>query len=120
MNPYKNEKLIKFGEVEILLRPTFENIAAFESSVITLDEFSIRLVKGKTPGLAVLVQAIYFFQAEKKYNLEQINQMLQDSIGIQVNAQVLPFLGSVTAGHQSQLDVKNSVDKILSAEEKKS
>lgn len=119
-NAYKNEKMIKIGEVEILLRPTFENLAAFESTVISLDEFSFRLIKGRLPTLSQLVQAIYYFQAEKKLTLEEVNCLVQNNEGVQVNRLILPFLAGCIAGHKNADDAKDSVEKAMLEAEKKS
>jgi hypothetical protein len=119
-NPYKNEMNVKIGEVEILLRPDFENLSSFEANVMTLDEFAFKLVKGKLPSLTQLVKTIYFFQVEKKYDLEQINQMVQESEGIALNRQVMPFLSGCVSGYKNKADAKKSADKAISESEKKS
>jgi queuine/archaeosine tRNA-ribosyltransferase len=119
-NAYKNEKTIRIGEVEILLRPNFENLSSFESNVITLDEFSFRLVKGRLPSLSQMVQAIFYFQAEKKFNLEQINCMVQNDVGFQISSDILSFLSGCVAGYKNKADAEKSVEKALTESEKKS
>lgn len=119
-NKYKNEKIIKLGDVEILLRPTFENLAAFESNVFTLDEFMVRLVKGKLPRLSDLVRCIYFFQAEKKFNLEQVNELVMNTTGIQISTQVLPFISKCVGGYENSKDIELELNTKLSEAEKKS
>lgn len=116
-NKYKNERLINIGGVEILLRPTFENLASFETNVITLDQFSFNLVKGKMPSLSQIIQAIFYFQAVKEFNLEQINQMVIEANGIQIFSQVAPFLSSVTAGYMNKKDVDEAADKAMAMTE---
>jgi hypothetical protein len=126
MNKYKNESIIKLGEVEILLRPDFENLSSFEGNVITLDELSIRMMKGKVIPLTTLVQAIYYFQAERdhlgkrRFNLEEINVMVQNTTGIAITADVMKFVSSCIAGHTNKKDTDAEVDKNLADAEKKS
>lgn len=100
-NKFKNEMTVKLGETEILLRPDFNNLASFESQVITLDQFSFNLVKGKILSLTQMIQVLFYFQAEKKLNLEQISQLVTETQGIQVWAQLMPFLSQVCSGHDN-------------------
>lgn len=116
-NKYKNEALVKIGAEEILLRPTFENLSAFESNVMTLDQFSFNLVKAKIPSMTELVKALYFFQAEKKFNLEEMNCLVQNHGGITLQAPLLGFLSKCVAGYDNAKDAEVSVDKAIANHE---
>lgn len=124
MNKYKNEALIKVGEVEILLRPDFENLSAFESSVMTMDQFAFNLSKARTPSMSQLVQTLFYFQAARKpdgtrlLNLEEINLLVMNHGGIALQVPIMGFLARCVSGSATGVD--QAVDKAVSESEKKS
>jgi hypothetical protein len=129
-NKFRNEMEIKLGGNTILLRPTFENIAAMEENVGSVMwltwKFSrgVRFTKeGKPdptassqeqsikaiPSLTECAKIIYFNQASskaddpnlKKYSLEEIWEMVLET-GAAVATKVIEFLGKVAAGGKAQ------------------
>ena len=103
-NKFRNEKIVKMGEVEILLRPTFENCANLEAALgFGIPQLAVNLALKKMPGLAEMAKVIYFCQAEKQYTLEQIwDLVMQEGAGFGV--QVIEFVGMVTAGDKAASD----------------
>lgn len=86
------------GEVEILLRPTFENIANLESALgYGIPMLAFNLSKSKMPSLTDITKVIYFSQAEKAYKLDEIWQLVMAE-GVSITTQVLEFVGKITAG----------------------
>lgn len=120
MNPFKNEKQIKLGEVEILLRPSFENVAALENNVEPVMAITQRLTKGaaKVP-ITLLAQIIYYCQAARKpenleayyYSLEEIWTMLQTTGSAEIFNPVLVFIGQVFAGDKTANELSESQKK---------
>jgi hypothetical protein len=113
-NKFKNEMLIEVGGEKILLRPTFENLAAMESKMGGLAYLAFKFGQGidiesKTvdalksakamPSMTDTAQIIYFNQAEKKFSQEEIFDFcLAD--GIKVCAQAVLFLVRCSAGNK--------------------
>jgi hypothetical protein len=136
-NKFRNELEITLGGEKILLRPTFENIAAMENNVGSVAyltwKFSrgIRSVDGKSlasdaavrsmPSMNEAAKIIYYNQAAhkqgdptlKKYNLEEIWQLILEE-GAGVAKHIILFLGRITAGNKA-IDIDE-----LSEGEKKS
>lgn len=122
MNVYKNEHIIKLGGQEILLRPTFENIAELETMVKPVANIALALT-GKDPKglfpLTLCAKVIYFCQAdrkadrpsERKLSLEEIWIAMQDE-GIKIYGPLTEFMAKVTAG--------NSMTQELTEAQKKS
>jgi len=129
--------VLKLGPEQILLRPTFENIAAMESTVGGVAYLGwkysrgIRLENGKPvvteqsiralPPLTECAQIIFYNQAAtkpedptlKKFSLEEIwDLVLQE--GTPVAKQVVQYLAGLTTGDKSE------PPKAVSDEEKKS
>jgi hypothetical protein len=132
-NKFRNEMEINLAGQKILLRPTFENIAAMEANVGSLVhlvwKFSRGAVKSKSvteksvasfPSLSECAQIIYYNQAAvkpedptlKKYSLEEIWDMVLDE-GATACKGVVEFLGKMMAGR------KVSPEELLEAEEEK-
>lgn len=103
-NKFRNEKIVVLGGVEILLRPTFENCANLESALgFGIPQLAYNLGVKKMPGLTEMAKVVYFCQADKKYTLEEIWQMImQEGAGFGVN--VIEFVGMVTAGDKALPD----------------
>lgn len=104
-NKFRNEKQIKLGGVEVLLRPSFENIANLEDSLgFGLPTLSLRLSKmfqrQETPKLTDLAKIVFHCQAEKKYNLDEIWELCQEE-GIESAKDILVFVSNVTAGNKA-------------------
>lgn len=111
-NKFRNEMEIKLGPEKILLRPTFENIAATESNVGALQYLAVKSSRGiKDPkhGLSMseIAQIIYYNQAatdptdvnKKKYSLEQIWDLTMQE-GLYLFQPILIFLARMTAGNK--------------------
>ena len=113
-NKFKNEMEIEIGGEKILLRPTFENLAAMESKMGGLAYLAFKYGQGidvetKTvnhlmsakamPPMTDTAQIIYFNQAEKKFTIEQIHELCLDE-GIKVCAQAVLFLVRCSAGNK--------------------
>lgn len=125
MNPFKNEQLVTLGGQEILLRPTFENIATLETETYSLAYIAWLYgggaaeavkdpVSGKVeitkkdkviPPLTLSAKIIYLCQAEKCHDLETVFQMVLQE-GIAVNSQVLKFISKITAGNKNVTPVE--------------
>lgn len=113
-NKFKNEMEIKVGGEKILLRPTFENLAAMETKMgglaylafkfgqgIDIDTKTVDQLKSakSMPSLTETAQIIYYNQAEKKFTIEQIFDLCMDE-GIKVCAQAVLFLVKCSAGNK--------------------
>lgn len=129
-NPVRNEMEITLGGQTILLRPTFENIAALEENVGPVSYLAwlfgggfVREAKGladsakKLPPLTKCAQIIYYCQAgrkdedpnERKYNLEEIWEMVQ-SEGMAVTKPMLTFIARITAGNKMALSAEQMTE----------
>jgi len=143
-NKYRNEMEISLGGEKILLRPTFENIAAMESNVGSVAWLTwrysrgVRFKDGKVdkstmaseaaikalPALSETAQIIYYNQAalnpndptQKKFSLEEIWALVMGE-GAKITSQVVIYLGRITAGNKSE-DITELKD--LTEAEKKS
>lgn len=138
-NKFRNELEITLGGEKILLRPTFENIAAMESAVGSVQWLTWKYSRGlastkpntKTevtegvvkalPSLSEVAQIVYFNQAavkpddatQKKFSLEEVWDLVQAE-GARCAGSILVYLGRITAGNKAA-----EVDE-LSENEKKS
>lgn len=143
MNSARNEIVIKLAGEDILLRPTFENIAAMEANVGGVSYLGWKYSRGvrvkengeadlaslvsetaikSLPSMSEVAQIIYYNQAAtkpedstlRKYSLEEIwDKLLKNGIGT-ITRQVTIYLARLTAGDRL------SVVEDLSEEEKKS
>lgn len=113
MNKFRNEHEIELAGEKILLRPTFENMAAMEQAVGSLlylaVKFSGGLKKGgqierSMPSMTECAQIIYHCQAEKKLTLEETFDACMDH-GLSVTRPVLEFLTKCSAGNKHQQDL---------------
>jgi hypothetical protein len=111
MNKFKNEKVIKLGEVEILLRPTFMNCADLEAGLgYGLPMLAYNLAQKKLPNMTDLAKVIYFCQAERTKSLEEIWDLVQ-SEGMMIAGPVLEFIGQITAGDKTAPELSESQKK---------
>jgi hypothetical protein len=137
MNKFRNEMNIKLGSQEILLRPTFENVASMESNVGGLAFLAWKFSKGARagntmseniqgmPSMTECAQIIFYNQAavnqddptKKKLNLEEIWELVQEEGLYSVVTSMTIYLAKITSGQKKvdELEAK----KTESAEEKK-
>ncbi len=134
MNKFRNEMEIKLGLEKILLRPTFENIAATETHVGGLAFLAWKFSIGSRGGAGMLEMAkslptltecaaiIFYNQAatkendatKKKFSLEEIWEFVQAEGMKDVIHNITMYLARITAG-----SVKvDELDKMSEAEKK--
>lgn len=107
-NKFRNEKIVNIGDVQILLRPTFENCANLEAALgYGLPMLAFSLSKQQIPSLTDLTKVIFFCQAEKKYTMEQIWDLVMIS-GVAITTDILIFIGQVTAGDKTQVELSEA------------
>ena len=132
-NKFRNEMEITLGGVPILLRPTFENIAAMESHVgslawltwkysrgarVTKEGSSLESAIKSLPSLSECAQIIYYNQVAtkegdptlKKYSLEEIWQLVMQE-GMGLSGKVLEFLGRVASGGKQETEPPTESEK---------
>ena len=128
-NKFKNEMIIKIGAEEILLRPTFENIANLESKLGGVQYLAFKFSQGlggkagimqakSLPTLTECAQIIYFCQAmnnpdnpqEKQYSLEEIFQKLTGNLR-NIPAEMMLFMGRMMAGNRNAPDFSENTKK---------
>lgn len=113
-NKFRNEREITIGGEKILLRPTFENVAAMEENVGGLSFLAWKYSRAGAdggakalPGLAECAKIIYFNQAatkpddptQKRLSLEEVWELVSAE-GVGVIKPVLEYLGRMTAGRK--------------------
>lgn len=113
-NVFKNEMEIELAGEKILLRPTFQNLASMESLLGGLPYLAFKYGKGfdvatgKTdqalsvksmPPMTEVAQIVYLNQAEKKYTLEQVHDLVLGE-GIKACASIVLYLVRCTAGNK--------------------
>jgi hypothetical protein len=123
MNPVRNEYEISVGGEVILLRPTFQNIAAMENAVGGLNYLAWKFSRGSIgkqinverlvkdlPYMTELAQVIFYNQAEKKFTLEQIWELVKAE-GADLTIPVSKFLGRITAGSNRTVEGLDDAEK---------
>lgn len=137
-NKFRNELEIKIGGETILLRPTFENIAAMESDIGGLAYLGWKFSRGMrlgadgkvtkasmlseasiraTPTLTECTKVIYYNQAaskpedatQKKFNLEEIWALVSKE-GVAIVKPVTIYLAQVTAGDKKENDEPEGIE----------
>lgn len=113
-NKFRNEMLINVGGEEILLRPTFKNIAAMENALGGVAYLAFKFGKGidvetkkidpevsskSLPTMTEAAQIVFYNQAEPNLSLEEVHELCLAE-GIKVCFQVVLFLVKVTAGNK--------------------
>jgi hypothetical protein len=113
-NKFRNEMEITLSGQKILLRPTFENLAAMEGDLggiaylaykygqgIDIEARTVDQLKSAKamPPITEAAKIFFFNQAEKKFTLEEIYGMCLDE-GLKVCAQAVLFLVRVSAGNK--------------------
>lgn len=122
MNKLKNEYILKLGEKEILLRPTFSNLTHVESSVGSLTYIAYLITAGskdpkKTLSFTDVAKIVYFCQANKKVDgspelsLDDVWELIQEAGAFRVYGEVSIFISQVTAGNKNAPEVPESVKK---------
>lgn len=135
-NKFRNEMEITVGGQKILLRPTFENLAAMESVLGSLAYLGWKYSRGvvidkkgnvqtnmeqairSLPPLSDAAKIIFFNQAAtrpddptlKKYSLEEIWAFVLEE-GTSVTKQVVQYLARVTAGNKTLDGIGDDEDK---------
>jgi len=119
-NPNRNEMLIKLGGVDILLRPSFENIAAMEAKLGGLPYLAFKFSShGKNSAtLSDCAQIIYFNQAavnpndptKKKLSLDEVWELVSQE-GVNVLQPVMAFLARLTAGNKMAQELTDAQKK---------
>jgi len=127
-NKFKNEMLLEVAGEQILLRPTFENIAQMETKMGSIASLAFKYGRNfkadskdpleqmnSFPPISECAQIIYYNQAEKTFTQEEIFQKCLDE-GIKVGSQVMLFLVRITAGNKmlkepSEFQKKNQLKK---------
>jgi hypothetical protein len=133
MNPFRNEAVVKLGAHEILLRATFENIAAMEDAVgavsylgykyseahrLSQKNASLDKIVKASPPLSEIAKIIYFNQAatdpddetKKKHSLEEIWEMVQEE-GIACINPVVTYISILVAGKKSKQKLDSKEEK---------
>ncbi len=124
-NKFRNEMEIKLGEETILLRPTFENIAATEQTVGSISWLGWKYSRGVTikdgkvnvgdramsslPPITESTRIIYLNQAatkpgddtQKKLTLEEVWDLVQMEGSLKVGNLVVTYLSKLTAGNRA-------------------
>lgn len=127
-NVFRNEMEVIVGGEKILLRPTFENMAAMETKLGSVGYLAYKYgaqvdpnsvnnreqVLKVLPPLTEVAQIIYLNQAKepgmKHRDLEEIFQLcLAD--GIKVGAQIVLFLVRCTAGNKNAPELTSKQKK---------
>jgi len=113
-NLFRNEMMMKIAGVEILLRPTFENLAAMESKMGSIAYLAFKYgakIDLKNPDPKEMIKCappvtdtamiIYYNQAVHKYTLDEILDLVLTEGSLQVGMQIIPFLLRMSAGNKN-------------------
>lgn len=124
-NKFRNEMLITIGGEEILLRPTFKNIAAMENAMGGIAYLGYKYGKGvdvdtkkidpelsakSLPPITEAAQIFFFNQAEPKFTQEEIYELCIQE-GLKVCVQAVLFLVRVTAGNKLAPEITDKQKK---------
>lgn len=129
----RNEKKIKLGSKEILLRPTFENMIATENEVGGISYLAWRFAnisaKGATieerlknlPTMTEMAKIIYLNQASvnptdenlKKYSLQEIWAMVLEEGLSTVKDSLTDYISLMAAGNKHQEELTEEEKKSL-------
>lgn len=108
MNQYKNEKVIKLGGVEILLRPTFDNCASLEGDLgYGLPQLAFNMSKAKLPAMTDLTKVVFHCQAVKKLTREEVWDLVMIE-GVGLMTDILVFIANITTGAKHKVEEKKS------------
>lgn len=134
MNPFRDEMTIKLGGEAILLRPTFENIAAMEAVVGSIGYLGWKYSKGARlqrdhnapidlvikhmPTLTEVSQIIYFNQAathpddptKKRFTLEEIWDMVRME-GVAVTNPIVGYISRIGLGGSKEEKTEETVEE---------
>jgi hypothetical protein len=140
MNKFKNEMEITLGPEKILLRPTFENLAEMETNVGSVGYLSWKFSQGvrknsdgsldssslnsretiqSLPSLSEITQIIYYNQAERKFEKQDIYEMIvSEGAYRDCMIAVTIFIGKMLTGGQ-KFDEEELLEKKKSSQVKK-
>ena len=135
-NKFRNEIEISLGDEVILLRPTFENIAMTETHIGSISYLAWKFSRGvrmgddgkvdpkslnseetikSLPSLTEISQVIYYNQADRKFTLEQVWDLVMGSgKARELISAITIYVGRMLSG--GDFDEK----KEMTVEEKKS
>jgi len=122
-NKSKNEHLIVLDGVEILLRPTFENLSLMESRLGGIAYIAWKYGKDfdpqnlsaasnakSLPPLSDCAWIIFCNQADKKFSVDEIMDMCCSN-GMKVATEVMYFVGKMLAGNKVQAEPSENQKK---------
>lgn len=112
-NKFRNEMEIELAGQKILLRPTFENLAATESKIGSLPFLAFKYGKGveiseggsvkvnpeMLPAMSEIATLIYLNQAEKKHSQESVMGLCLEH-GLGCARFMLEYVARCTAGNK--------------------
>lgn len=113
-NQFKNEMEITLAGEKILLRPTFENLAALETIMGGIPYLMWKFGKGydiskgvvdpeaaakALPGYTDCTQIIYTQQAERKYTREQVFELVKKE-GVSIAPKLVLYITQVSRGNE--------------------
>lgn len=124
MNKFRNELEIEIAGQKILLRATFDNLAATESELGSLGYLAAKYGRGVEigtdgrakvnadvlPSMTSVAKMIYLNQAEKKFSQEEIFQLCLAS-GLQSSKFMLEYLALCTSGNRYQQEMTEGEKK---------
>lgn len=139
MNQFRNEMEIELAGVKILLRPTFSNIASMESDVGSVSYLVWKFSRGVQnqnkptganpkemeeavkymPSMSEAAKIIFHNQAEKKYSIDEIWELVLKSGQIsQIIVKCCIFIGKMLSS--GNFDEAKLSEEPVAEEEKKS
>jgi hypothetical protein len=115
INPLKNELEIELGAEKLLLRPSFENLAALEAQIGPLDSLSFSLSrqtedKPRLLSITESVRIIFHCQEPKNLSISEIHSLVM-SAGIKARSQLYKFLLTITAGDDAAAEISEEQKK---------
>lgn len=113
MNPARNEVVVKLAGQDILLRPTFENLASIEAELGGLPYLAQKFGAGvdlakpnalelakSLPGITEAVKIIHLAQAEKKFSRDEIFEMTMKGNSLVASRAALHFVMICVTGNK--------------------
>lgn len=114
MNKFRNEMEVEVAGEKILLRATFENLAAIEESVGSLPYLANKFLRGvasekgnveaqvkkNMPSTTETVKILFHAQAEKKFTLEQMFEMVMKDGALKYSTKAFLFIAGACNGNK--------------------
>lgn len=114
MNKFRNEMEVKLAGEVLLLRATFENLQAIESSVGSLPFLANKFLSGVAGGKGSIEEKIkknmpsttetalilYHAQAEKKFTLEEVFEKMMSDGALKYSTQAFIFISGACNGNK--------------------